>query len=176
MPFGVLIRAANFAALKHQYLRRGGYDKLPYINHLLKVCHTLIEVGDERNINCLQASLLHDILEDTDATFEELTSMFNLEVAMIVEELTDDMALPYELRKQSQYDQAPSLSESAKKIRIVDKGSNIEDIFTYPLDWSMDKKHAYVLNSIGIIDRMRGNNPVLEHWFDQKVEWALNQL
>lgn len=168
--------AAVFAALKHQYQRRAGYDKLPYINHLLKVAEALIRVGGEQDDALLLAGILHDVLEDTDATHEELALRFGRETADIVLELTDDMSLPYMERKWLQVEKAHLLSEKARKVRIVDKSTNIRDIFTYPLDWPLEKKEAYLENSIQVTTRIRGGNPRLDHWFDETVAWARQRL
>ncbi len=168
--------AAVFAALKHQYQRRAGYDKLPYLNHLLKVAEALIRIGGERDEPLLLAGLLHDVLEDTDATYEELAARFGREVADIVLELTDDMSIPYMERKWLQVKKADQLSEKARKIRIVDKSTNIRDILTYPLDWPLEKKVNYLENSIQVVARIRGGNPRLDAWFDETVAWAKQRI
>ena len=161
----------QYAAEKHQYQRRAGYDALPYINHLIKVSHLLIQAG-EMDPDLLCAAILHDVLEDTDATFEELSTLFGEKVAHIVQELTDDMSLPYATRKQLQLYRITSLSPMAQKIRIADKACNIQDIFHYPLDWTPDKKRAYLENSIAIIDQIRDEYPALISFFDQEVQKA----
>lgn len=168
--------AAVFAAQKHQYQRRAGYDKLPYVNHLLKVAEALIRIGGERDEALLLAGILHDVLEDTDATHEELARRFGREAADIVLELTDDMSLPYMERKWLQVEKAHLLSEKARKVRLVDKATNIRDIFTYPLDWPLEKKEAYLENSIQVAAHIRGENPRLDAWFDEAVEWARQRM
>ena len=179
MPNDLLAKvmdAAVYAAVKHQYQRRAGYGQLPYMNHLLKVTEALIRVGEERDEALLLAAVLHDVLEDTDATHEELAQRFGREAADIVQELTDDMSIPYMERKWLQVEKASQLSEKARKIRIVDKITNIRDILTYPLDWPLEKKQNYLSNSIQVVARIRGGNPRLEAWFDETVEWAENRL
>lgn len=167
-----LFDALAFAAVQHQYLRRGGYDRLPYINHLIKVTETLIRIGGERDRDLLLAAVLHDIVEDTEVTKKELASRYGEKVAGIVEELTDDMSLPRTERKARQVAGAPALSEEARKIRIIDKGSNIRDIFTYPLAWTEERKKEYVDQAEAVVDRIRGTSPALEAWFDEQADWA----
>ncbi|MEM8890267.1 MAG: HD domain-containing protein [Bacteroidota bacterium] len=123
------VEALSLAAEKHKYQRRAGYDALPYLNHLIKVAQSLIQETDEKDRDTLLAALLHDILEDSDLTQEELRNLFGDKVASIVAELTDDMSLEYEKRKELQVKGAKSLSLPAKKIRITDKSSNLRDIF-----------------------------------------------
>lgn len=167
-----IFEALSFAAIHHQYQRRGGYGRLPYINHLIKVTEVLISIGQEKEESLLLAAILHDIVEDTDVTVTQLKMLFGLPVASIVEELTDDMALPYYERKQLQVEKARNLSVAARKIRIADKGSNMRDLMTYPIDWPLEKKQAYIVNSKQVVDQIRGENQELENWFDETVALA----
>jgi len=165
----MLFETAVFVAEQHQYQRRGGYDDLPYINHLLKVTHILIQCG-ESDPTLLKAALLHDVIEDTPITFEMLADRFGPAVAQIVQELTDDMDLPYDKRKQLQVERASELSLAARKIRIADKIGNIRDIFHYPVNWPLAKKVQYRENSKAIIREIRGTQLTLETLFEQTVE------
>ncbi len=176
LPLPQLFDALNLAAEKHQYQRRSGYDRLPYINHLLKVADALLRIGGETDPELLLAALLHDIIEDTDVTEEDLREKFGERVAHTVTELTDDMRLPHAERKRLQVLGAAALSTDARKIRIADKACNIFDILAYPIDWPLEKKQAYVTNAIEIVDQIRGVNPRLEAWFDETVAKANQQL
>jgi len=171
-----LIDAANFAAVRHQYLRRSGYPSLPYINHLLKVTQTLIRVIYEADPDTLVAALLHDIIEDTPTTHQELSQKFGHTVADIVAELTDDMSLPYSERKRLQVEGVQHLSVPAQKIRIADKGCNINDILNYPIKWSAKRKQMYVTFAEQVVDPLRGRYPQLEAWFDEQIVQAKLQL
>lgn len=172
LPLDILFEALTLAADKHQYQRRSGYERLPYVNHLLKVTDALIRIGRESDPDLLLAAILHDIIEDTDLTEAELAQRFNPHTAAIVAELTDDMALPYEVRKRRQVEAAPALSAAARKIRIADKAGNMRDLIDYPIDWPLAKKQYYVTNAVEVVDQIRGVNPRLEAWFDQIVAEA----
>ncbi|NBC07800.1 MAG: HD domain-containing protein [Bacteroidetes bacterium] len=171
-----LLEALQFAAIHHQYDRRAGYDRLPYINHLIKVTNCLANRIGIKDEALLLAAVLHDIVEDTEVTVEQLERRFGGEVADIVEELTDDMSLPYDERKRLQVEQASKLSPKARVIRLVDKASNLRDIFNYPLDWSAEKKAAYLDNAIAVAERIKGDHPKLDAWFDETAAWAKQQL
>jgi len=164
--------ALAFAAEQHKYQGRGGYERLPYINHIIKVTQTLIEIGNEQDETTIIAAILHDVVEDLAVTSGDIALQFGADVATIVQELTDDMQLPYDQRKQLQVDRTGQLSLAARKIRITDKASNIIDIFTYPLDWTAEKKRTYVDNSIQIVDQIRGTNKALEDYFDEAVAFS----
>lgn len=170
-----LFEALAFAAQLHQYQRRSGYNQLPYINHLIKVTNTLIQIGKEKDTDLLLASILHDAIEDTEADEQTLTARFGNAVTSIVLELTDDMDLPYPERKLLQLQNAHTLSLPARKIRIADKACNIEDIFSYPLNWTEERKSEYVKNSVQIVDQIRGTSATLEVHFDKIVAWSRTQ-
>jgi GTP diphosphokinase / guanosine-3',5'-bis(diphosphate) 3'-diphosphatase len=128
----LVIKAAVYAAEKHKYQRRKGFNQVPYINHPLKVADLLISCGEDEEILIL-GSLLHDVIEDTDASKEEIAQLFGQEVSELVMEVTDNKELPYTIRKELQVKHAPELSLRAKKLKIADKICNIQDIVHYPL-------------------------------------------
>jgi guanosine-3',5'-bis(diphosphate) 3'-pyrophosphohydrolase len=94
MNHNLVIKAAVYAAEKHKYQRRKGFNQVPYINHPLKVAMLLADAGEEGE-NLIIAAILHDVIEDTDASYEEIATEFNKEIADIVIEVTDDKELPY---------------------------------------------------------------------------------
>lgn len=172
LPLPILFDALTLAAEKHRYQRRSGYDRLPYINHLIKVCNALLRIGGETDPDLLLAALLHDIIEDTDVTEADLARRFNPRVGRIVAELTDDMRLPHRERKRLQVERATTLSPAARKIRIADKTSNLRDLLDYPVDWPAEKKWSYLTSAVEVVDRIRGASPPLEAWFDKTVAEA----
>ncbi len=171
-----LMAAAVFAAEQHKYQRRSGYERLPYINHLLKVTQGLMACGETGDPDLLIAALLHDVLEDTDVTEAALAARFGARVSAIVVELTDDMRLPHEARKRLQHERAQQLSLPARKIRIADKAANIYDIAHYPLEWPHEKKADYLWWAEKIVNRIRGASPEIERWFDRELAEGKNML
>jgi len=171
----MILKAAVFAAEKHRYQRRKGFNQIPYINHPLKVAELLISCG-ERDNNLLVAALLHDVIEDTDSNTEEISELFNPEIASIVEEVSDNKELPYTMRKELQVEKAPHLSHNAKLIKIADKICNIKDILVYPVDWSPERKLAYLDWARLVVTGCRGLNENLDNVFDKTVEEGTTQL
>lgn len=169
-----ILEALTFAAEQHKYQRRAGFEPLPYINHILKVTDALVNIGHEKDTALILSAILHDVVEDTNISFAEITEKFGHQVRSVVEELTDDMSLSYAERKRLQVQQAHQLSLPARKIRIADKASNLEDIFTYELDWPIEKKMAYLENAIQVVEKIRGSNDALEKWFDEIVNRIKN--
>jgi hypothetical protein len=85
----LLARAADYAARQHIAQRRKGERGEPYVNHLTEVTALLAEATDGSDVVLLMGGLLHDTLEDTDATYEDLVERFGPDVASLVAEVTD---------------------------------------------------------------------------------------
>ena len=94
---GLLLRATRFAAWKHRDQRRKGQRAEPYINHPLELAHVLWFEGAVRDEATLAAALLHDTLEDTQTTVQELQGEFGEEIASIVLEVTDEPSLDWQI-------------------------------------------------------------------------------
>ena len=71
-----VIKAADFAAVKHKDQRRKNKSAIPYINHPIGVANILTSEGKVTDPIVLQAALLHDTVEDTDTTIEEILSYY----------------------------------------------------------------------------------------------------
>ena len=166
----VLLRTLHFAADKHRDQRRKGEEASPYVNHLIEVAELLAREGRVTDLISLQAAILHDTLEDTQTTVEELEAMFGFEVRHLVEEMTDDKRLPKAERKRLQIEHAPGLSARAKVIKLADKTSNILGIIqTPPAGWSLERRREYLAWSDKVVDGCRGYNAALEQLYDKTV-------
>lgn len=95
----LLLSAATFAAHKHRAQRRKDADATPYINHPLAVAAVLAEEGGVRDPELLAAALLHDTLEDTETSCEELRGRFGERIADVVAEVTDTKCVGKRTRK-----------------------------------------------------------------------------
>src|SRR5215510_14116897 len=124
-PIRLVPKAADFAARRHNGETRKARPDEPYINHLAEVASILAEVTDGADAELVAAGWLHDTVEDELATRAELAAEFGDRVAALVDEVTDDMSLPQNQRRQKQVADAPRKSPGAKQIKIADKISNI---------------------------------------------------
>lgn len=168
-----LLEAASFAAKKHSGQKRKGADGEPYINHPLEVANLLANVGKIEDTDVLIAALLHDTIEDTETTKEEIARKFGENVSAMVMEVTDDKSLPKAERKQLQIEHAPHLSPGAKLIKLGDKISNITDIMNNPpQDWTLERKLEYIDWGENVVAGLRGANAELEKYFDEVAEKA----
>jgi guanosine-3',5'-bis(diphosphate) 3'-pyrophosphohydrolase len=138
-----IMRAAEFAAVKHSNQRRAGKDAEPYINHLIEVA-SLVADATDGNPDAVIAALLHDVVEDQDVTNAEVAQQFGSSVAAIVAEVTDDKTLSKEERKHRQVTSAPHKSEFASLIKLADKTANLRAIANSPPPWPSERKREYV--------------------------------
>jgi len=118
------LAAIAFAADKHRDQRRKNAAASLYINHPITLTNEA-EIDDER---VLIAAVLHDTLEDTETTVQELVRHFGKEIADIVLEVSDDKTLSKAARKQQQIDHAPHISRRVKLVKLADKICNLRDI------------------------------------------------
>ena len=166
-----LLVSLHFAAAKHRDQRRKSREASPYINHLIEVAEILSCVGGITDLTTLQAAVLHDTIEDTQTTSEELESRFGPEVRRLVEEVTDDERLPKAERKRLQIERAPHLSPKAKLIKIADKISNVRDVTHFPpTHWPHQRRCEYLDWAEKVVDGLRGSNPAVEALFDQTLQ------
>ena len=163
-----LVKAAHFAAVKHKTQRRKDAERTPYINHPLALANVLaIECGID-DIEVLCGALLHDTIEDTDTSREELLEAFGEQIAKIVFEVTDNKSLAWQARKEAQISNAPLISEKAKLVKLADKICNLRDVSSSPPEgWSIKRRQEYFDWAIRVVDRLRGVHPDLETIFDQ---------
>jgi (p)ppGpp synthase/HD superfamily hydrolase len=172
-----LLQALHFAAIKHRDQRRKDVEASPYINHPIEVAALLAGAGGVTDIVLLQAAILHDTIEDTKTTPEELEMEFGPEVRRVVEEVTDNKLLPKAERKRLQIEHAPHLSERARQIKIVDKISNVRAIIsTPPADWSLERKQEYLDWTEQVVAGCRTRNAALERLYEEALDEARRVL
>lgn len=165
---GALLKAVCFAAEKHRKQRRKNTEASPYINHPIQVASILWDIAQARDETLLVAAILHDTIEDTDATPDEIRAEFGDEVLSLVLEVTDDKSLPKQVRKQLQVEHAPHKTRNAKLLKIADKISNVGDIIsTPPKDWSLERRQEYLLWTERVVAGLRGVNETLEEHYDE---------
>ena len=162
----LVLQAAAFAAEKHRNGRRKDVEASPYINHPIQLAYILVQADIEDPI-VLAAALLHDTIEDTNTTHDEIEIVFGHEVANIVVECSDDKTLDKLERKQAQVDRASKISARAKLVKLADKIANVSDIDgAPPAGWSLERKREYFDWAKRVVDQMRGVHPKLEARFD----------
>jgi guanosine-3',5'-bis(diphosphate) 3'-pyrophosphohydrolase len=167
-PTTALLEALHFAAAKHRDQRRKDVVASPYINHPIAVARLLASEGGVTDLVTLQGAILHDTIEDTETTPEELERHFGPAVRQLVAEVTDDKGLSKGDRKRLQIEHAPHLSLQAQQIKIADKTANVYDITASPpATWSLGQRREYLDWAEQVVAGCRGCNSGLERFYDQ---------
>ena len=112
----LLIKAYNYASSAHENQYRKSGEK--YIIHPVEVAKILAEL--ELDVDTIAAGLLHDVIEDTDVTFEEIEREFNLDIAMLTDGVTKLGKLEYKSKEETQAENMRKMFLAmGKDIRVV---------------------------------------------------------
>ena len=131
------LKALKWASELHRLQRRKGPAEsvpgkcprlTPYVNHLIAVTEILSSVGGVTDEDVLIAALLHDAVEDTETTVEDISAQFGMRVSRIVAEVSDDRSLEQKIRKQAQIEHAHLLSPEAKLVKLANTNEVITTI------------------------------------------------
>lgn len=132
------------------------------------VANILTQEAKITDLNVIQAALLHDTVEDTDTTMDEIEQEFGVIIRNIVSEVTDDKSLPKLTRKQLQIEHASSSSYEAKLVKLADKLYNLRDLEkSPPPDWSDVRVNEYFQWAKKVVNNLRGTNRYLEENLDE---------
>lgn len=162
-----VFKALGFAATKHRDQRRKDVEASPYINHPIALANILVNEGGVTDVVTLCSAILHDTIEDTETTAQELQAEFGMEICAVVLEVTDDTSLPSSERKALQVRHAPTVSARAKLVKLADKISNLRDMSqSPPSNWTLQRRQNYFDWARDVIAGVRGSNAALEAVFD----------
>ena len=163
-----ILAAASFAAEKHAKQKRKGALGEPYFNHLLEVAELIATSSPELDVELVMAGFLHDTVEDTGVTLQELKDRFGSDVAELVAEVTDDKTLPKETRKHLQVQDAHTKSERAQTLKLADKISNLRSILASPpVGWNLERKQQYFEWARQVVSGLTAPNQLLKAEFDK---------
>ena len=166
--FGLIEKAFVFAADKHHGQVRKG-SNIPYIGHPIEVAMLVAKMGGD--VEMIAAGALHDTLEDTDTTYDELVKEFGYRVADLVNEESEDKrpnldkSKSWKVRKQETIDYAKSASREAKVILLADKLSNM-------------RQTALNIEKIGdkVWERFNVTDPSLHEWYHRGILESMEEL
>jgi hypothetical protein len=163
-----LLKAINFAADSHRNQRRKNAEQTPYINHPIGVAYILAEIGQVTDLDTLIGAILHDTVEDTDATLDEIEEQFSAKIRQIVADVSDDKSLPKAERKKLQIEHAPHACPEAQLVKLGDKIHNLESLLEDPPRfWNVVQIQGYFVWAKQVCDQVRGVNSSLDAKLDQ---------
>ena len=156
-----LDEAIRFATERHTGQTRKGTN-IPYILHPLEVLQILYSMRADSEL--LIAGVLHDTVEDTDTTLDEIRERFGSEVAELVASNSEDKSKTWEERKQHTIDTLPSVPYRVKQLIFADKLANLRSI-------------AYDFRNLGDKLWERFNAPAEKQaWYYGGIDDALSSL
>lgn len=165
----ILDRAIIFATNAHSGEKRKGTD-IPYILHPLEVAAIVATMTDD--INIIAAAVLHDVLEDTPITVEQLECEFGTVIAQLVLSETENKRIgqsaqdTWKIRKQETIEHLKyKASEAEKMIALGDKLSNIRAIC-----------RDYGTIGDKLWDRFNQKDKALHAWYYMSIAETLSEL
>ncbi len=171
-------RAREFAARVHTGQFHNHAKTIPYIAHPEEVAGLVIKSGGT-DVE-IAAAWLHDVVEDTPVTIEDIRKEFGNEVAEIVNGLTDFPEiekLPIVERKAKQAERVLGESVSVRLVKLADQTSNVR-VAGLGNEFNMDLKESreYIAGAKRIADNCRGISEYLDGFFLEIYAIALNNL
>ena len=143
--------ALTFVFSRHDAQTRKSAN-IPYAIHPVRVILILRSVGfsEFEHENLMIAALCHDLIEDTDTTFEEISDQFGVQVALIV----DELSRPDNTNKNDWINTFETKSKEAKIIKMADRIDNLKDMPSST--WTREKQIKYATQG-NIILKYCGN-------------------
>lgn len=165
-------KAIKFAALKHSTEGQTiPGTELPYVVHLSNVAmEILIASQNSHDFDvtfALQVALLHDVLEDTATTVEELSENFSPNTAAAVKALTKDTSLSKNKKMADSLDRIKKLQKEVWAVKLADRITNLQPP---PKHWDRQKIKDYKKEAITILESLRGGNAYLEERLKACIE------
>ena len=154
-------KALAFAAAKHEGQMLPG-TRLPYLVHVTSVAMEVTVAGmntyDFKLPFAVSVALLHDTLEDTSTSYNELEDAFGSETAESVLALTKLPTLPKEERIKDSVKRIKTLSKEVWAVKLADRITNLQ---APPLEWDYKKRKRYMCDAEMIYNELKDGNPFL---------------
>jgi guanosine-3',5'-bis(diphosphate) 3'-pyrophosphohydrolase len=139
------------------------------VNHLIEVASLLAGPGQVEDHDTLIAAVLHDVLEDTQTTSEEVATRFGERVLHLVGQLSDDKSQPLAVRRQLVLEHLQSAETAVKMINLADLCSNVQSL---PTDWTSERRQEYLDWSARAAALCRGASPGLDRLYEERASTA----
>lgn len=158
-----ILGAAIYAMEKHKSQVRSNPKKTPYIIHPIEVADLVVKVGKVYDKDVLITALLHDVMDDTAVTFEEIGSLYGSGVVGYLNEMAIKKDLSLKEQKKQQIMQAFHQTPNVAIIKMSDKLSNLKTLATTPpASWSRDKIDQYFQWAQAVVENLPESNSMLK--------------
>ncbi len=165
------IKAWNFSSKVHNGQLVPGTD-IPYINHIgLVAMEAMAAIAHGKDISnpdlLIQCALLHDTIEDTTSTYEEIRGEFGVEVADGVLALSKNTDLPSKMEQME--DSIERIQKQAKEVWMVKLCDRTTNLQPPPSHWDKEKIQAYRAEAIYILEKLQDSNQYLAGRLETKI-------
>ena len=155
-------KAAVFAAKAHEGMMRKG-SRIPYIYHPMEVALIVAQMTDDPEV--IAAAYLHDVLEDTSVTPEELERTFGGRILSLVQEESEDKERTWRERKASTIEHLKQASREVKLLTLGDKLSNLRNT-----------ARDYLLDGDAVFERFNMKEKRWQGWYYTSMAEAFKEL
>lgn len=159
----------HFAAQAHGEQKVPGSTQ-PYVVHLSNVCMTVLLASSHTEVYdtdfAMQCALLHDTIEDTHTTFDDIEKQFGRKIAEGVLALTKNKTLD---KAQQMSDSLERIRQQPKEVWAVKLADRITNLQKPPHHWSREKCLKYQNEARLILEGLRGGNVFLEKLLERKI-------
>jgi len=164
--------AIKFATYRHlEKNQKVTGTNLPYVVHLSNVAMEIFMAAlNTENFNlgfAVQVALLHDTIEDTLTTYEEILEHFGLDIANAVMALTKDDQLPKEDRTLDSLIRIKKLPPEIWAVKLADRITNLQPP---PTEWNQQKRIKYQEEASLILNELKYGNGYLSKRLNEKIE------
>lgn len=159
------VAALRFAAERHAGQRVPGTE-LPYLVHVTSVAAEVIVALPDSNL-AVACALLHDVVEDTPTTLDEVTARFGADVAAGVAALTKDAAVPKPERMADSLRRIRAQPHDIWAVKLADRITNLAEP---PATWTRERRIAYRDEAIAIADALGAGNAYLHARIRAKID------
>jgi (p)ppGpp synthase/HD superfamily hydrolase len=161
-------------SLLHSGQTYGGYvkdEKIEYLNHVgsvvFEVFNALQYTNDFNGELAVTCALLHDTVEDTVLTAEELKNLYGETIASGVLALTKDATLP---KAEQMKDSLQRIRQQPKEVWAVKLADRICNLYAPPFYWNDEKKRSYLEEAAVIHEYLKDGNEYLANRLQNKME------
>ncbi len=165
-------QAIDFAGEAHKSQKIPG-SEIPYVTHVARVANEVILAWVQSTTKfridyAIACALLHDTIEDTTVTLNQIAKTFGEEVAAGVLALTKDEGLP--TKEAQMQDSLDRILKQCVEVRIVKMGDRVDNLGKPPHYWDEAKKRRYQQEAQLILNRLGGVNDWIEARLEQKIK------
>ena len=162
--------ALLFAAIKHEGIKMK-QPQVGYVAHLQGVCLEAVSgcLNNDSKVDLekvMMLALLHDTIEDTDATYEEIMELFGEDIANGVQALTKNENLPYEEKMKDSLKRIKEQSIEVAIVKLADRLFNLKDV---PAQWDEEKIYSYREEAKLILEELGFANEFMANRLNNKI-------